>query len=163
MGMGMGMMGGMPAAKPQPPEVSLSRRRITHVLQQIMQGAVGSAEAEVPKNPRGLIAAASDEDKKVLTSWVDDIRPIAEAINDDQLDDKKKWLESLEEQRVALAKLAGVELSDEDEDGEGIDRMPGGLPGMGDGLPFGPPAGAGLPNEAAADAGLPVGGGLPVN
>ncbi|EKK03373.1 hypothetical protein RBSH_01292 [Rhodopirellula baltica SH28] len=169
MGMGMGMMGGMPAAKPQPPEVSLSRRRITYVLQQIMQGAVGSPEAEIPKNPRGLIAAASDEDKKVLTSWVDDIRPIAEAINDDQLDDKKKWLDSLEEQRVSLAKLAGVELTNEDEEGDNFDGiLGGGLPGMGGGgLPVEQPAGGGLPNGApagaAGDAGLPVGGGLPVN
>lgn len=164
-GMGMGMMGRTPTAKPQPPEVSLSRRRITYVLQQLMQGAVGSQVAKIPENPRGLIAAASDEDKKVLEAWMDDIRPIAEAINDDMLDDKKKWLESLEEQRVVLAKLAGVELSDEEEVIGDFERAPGGLPGFGAGLPSGEPA-AGLPADIpvgeAPDAGLP-GGGLPVN
>ncbi|MFG0266654.1 MAG: hypothetical protein ACF8AM_16130 [Rhodopirellula sp. JB055] len=156
-GMGMGMMGRTPAAKPQPPEVSLSRRRITMVLQQLLRGAVGSPVAEVPNTPSGLISAASDEDKKTLTSWVDDIRPIAEAINDDMLDDKKKWMESLEEQRVALAKLAGVELSGEDEDNGG-DRRAVGLPMLG--LPGDQPAAlpGDLPAADAPGAGLPEGG-----
>ncbi|WP_233215053.1 hypothetical protein [Rhodopirellula bahusiensis] len=161
---GMGMMGGMAAAKPQPPEVALSRRRITYVLQQLMQGAVGSREAEIPSDPKGLISAASDEDKSVLTSWMDDVRPIAEAINDDMLDDKKKWMESLEEQRVALAKLAGVELSGDQDDEGGFDRGSIGLPGFGDGLPSNdlPAAGipSGLPGGQGPDAGLP-GEGLP--
>ncbi|WDQ19388.1 hypothetical protein [Rhodopirellula sp. P2] len=161
MGMGgMGMMGRMPAAKPQPPEVSLSRRRITSVLQQLLRGAVGSPLAEIPDTPAGLISAASEEDQKVLTSWVDDVRPIAEAINDDLLDDKKKWMESLEEQRVALAKLAGVELSDGEEDADQDDRRPGGLPMFG--LPGNQPAGlpgdlpAGMPAADAPNAGLPA-------
>ncbi|WP_236696462.1 hypothetical protein [Rhodopirellula islandica] len=162
MGMGgMGMMGRMPAAKPQPPEVSLSRRRITSVLQQLLRGAVGSPLAEIPDTPSGLISAASEEDQKVLTSWVDDVRPVAEAINDDLLDDKKKWMESLEEQRVALAKLAGVELLDGDEDAGQDDRRPGGLPTFGlpgnqaPGLPGDLPGG--MPAGDAPDAGLPAG------
>jgi hypothetical protein len=157
-GMGMGMMGRMPAAKPQPPEVSLSRRRITMVLQQLLRGAVGSPVAEIPSKPSGLISAASDEDKQTLTSWVDEIRPIAEAINDDMLDDKKKWMESLEEQRVALAKLAGVEISGDSDDAGDGDRRATGLPMFG--LPDDQPAApAALPDAAAAPAaGLPEAG-----
>ncbi|MCC9643398.1 hypothetical protein LOC71_14025 [Rhodopirellula sp. JC740] len=147
---GMGMMGRMPAAKPQPPEVSLSRRRITKVLQQVLRGAAGTPLAEVPEDPSGLLAGVSDENKKIVQDWINDIKPVADAINDDQLDDQKKWIESLEEQRIVLADLAGVELEDADNDlgDDGMGPLNGGLPGFG--LP-----GAGLPGAGLPDAGSP--------
>lgn len=147
MGMGMGMgMGMMPAAKPQPPEVSLSRRLINDVIQQLMLGAVGARTGGIPKTPSGLLTAAPEDKRAAIEEWVAQIEPVVVAINDPALDDRDKWLEALAAQRIVMAPLAGVEIEVEEAPEEDVfpdlpfmmgvpargleEEPPAGLPGM---------------------------------
>ncbi|MEM9368902.1 MAG: hypothetical protein AAGD07_23160 [Planctomycetota bacterium] len=110
-----GMMGGMgvPQSKPQPPVVSLSRRHIDYVIQQLFYGATGSAEGKAdPNKPAGLLAALAEDQKPKLTEWLEKLFPVVDALNDPTLDNEEKWVKALESQRIEMALIAGVEIED---------------------------------------------------
>ncbi|TWT74924.1 hypothetical protein [Allorhodopirellula solitaria] len=153
--MGMGMM---PQAPPQPPEVSLSRRKLSFVLQQLLRGATGSPKGEIGETPGGLIAAVEEPQRAAVQEWVDSMLAVVEALNDKTLSDLELWTEALEGQRPALGALAGVDVGPI-EDPDAIDTRPLlPLPGMGGPAPAELPGElpAGLPAEAATLPGLPA-------
>lgn len=158
MEMGMeGMMGNMAAQiPPQPPEVDLSRRKLSFVLQQLLRGATGSPKGETGANSTGLIAGVADPERETVKKWVTSILSVKDAINDDSLSTLELWLAALEAQRPVLGRLAGIE-SKQFQDPDKIEagpRLPG-LPGMG--MP-----GMGLPSRRGAAAAEPAAGaGLP--
>jgi hypothetical protein len=152
-GMDSGMYGGgmMPVqANPQPPEVSLSRRHLSFVLQQLLNGATGSTKGEITQKPSGLIAAVADPQKTEIKTWVESVQGVVDALNDTSLDTLDAWLIALEEQRRPLGLLAGVKI-EQAEDPDKIEARPL-LPG------FGLPAGDAEEVPGALPAGLP---GLP--
>ncbi len=109
MGM-MGRMGQAPAAKPQPPEVSVSRRQLNYVLQQLHLGVSGNPAAGMPtRSPGGLLASVADDKKPVVEAWITAMEPIVIALNEEQLDDREKYLEGLEAQVVVLREMLGIE------------------------------------------------------
>lgn len=143
--MGSGMMG-MPGmrrqAPPQPPEVSLSRRKLSFVLQQLLRGATGSPKGEIGDQPGGLIAAVEEPQRAAVQQWVETIRDVVDALNDNNLSDLKLWTEALENQRPVLGSLAGVDVKAIDQDEiETRPLLP--LPGMA--APAPAPALPGLP------------------
>lgn len=103
---GMGMMA--PAAKPQPPEIVASRRRINHVLQQLQFGVTGQPVSGAPKNPAGLWVSATENDKAAFDAWVKTVSDVTVAVNNKTLDERKKFVEELQKQSAALKKLAGI-------------------------------------------------------
>ena len=148
MEMGFGMMGMAPVAKPQPPEVDISRRHLTHVLQQMLIGATGTRDGQTETATVGLLAAADQPNRPALKQWVDQVVTVLDAVNDDLLDTREKWVQMLEDQRLVIGEMAGLEV-ERAEDDEDIDDNDPGLPG----LPgFGP---------AAADEPVPGLPGLP--
>ncbi|MGB7327978.1 MAG: hypothetical protein WBD31_24095, partial [Rubripirellula sp.] len=109
MGMGMGMMGAI-VAKPQPPQVIASRRRLNFMLQQLYQGATGNGVAGIPtKDIGGLLASLPADKKTLVADWVASMDEVVEALNDNMLDDQTKYLEGLQEQAAILRELVGVE------------------------------------------------------
>lgn len=102
-----GMM--MPRAKPQPVEVIASRRRINHVLQQLQIGVTGRAVPGKPRQPAGLLVAATENDQAAFDAWIKTVSDVVTAINVDTLDDRKKFVEALQEQSLVLKKLAGID------------------------------------------------------
>ncbi len=150
-GMDSGMYGGgMMAvqANPQPPEVSLSRRHLSFVLQQLLNGATGSSKGEIAEKPSGLIAAVADPQKTEIKTWVESVQGVVEALNDTSLDTLDAWLIALEEQRRPLGMLAGVEI-EQAVDPDKIEARPT-LPS------FGLPAGDVDEVPGALPAGLPA-------
>ncbi len=127
MDMSMGyesMMGsgyGRPTAKPQPPEIIASRRQLNHVLQLIHVGVTGSPAAGLPKNNGGVLAMVSAEQKPEVEAWVTAMQPIVEAINDEMLDTRVKYVEAVTAQIEALEELAGSEAEAAEE--ENIDDL----------------------------------------
>jgi hypothetical protein len=107
-GYGMGM-GRVPEAKPQPPEVLASRRKLNHVLQQIHLGVTGAAEKGSPRDPGGLLASVAEDKKPVVDEWITAMESIVTAINDEMRDDETKYLETLVEQTAALREFLGME------------------------------------------------------
>ncbi len=107
------MMGGqfpgmVPEAKPQPPEVSASRRKLNHVLQQLHMGVTGKPTVGIPtKDPGGLLASVPEDKKAAVTAWVTSMESIVTALNDKTLDDRVKYLEGLELQVESLRELVG--------------------------------------------------------
>ncbi|EMI47230.1 hypothetical protein RRSWK_00236 [Rhodopirellula sp. SWK7] len=149
MGMGMEMGYGMQMmANPQPPEVNLSRRKIDFVLQQLLQGATGSAKGTPEEKPAGLLAAVPENARPEVQAWVDSILQVSEALNDEKLDTLELWLEALELQRPALGDLAGIEVERIEEDDTIEDNSLPMFPGMG-------------MRRADDEDELPGGGGLP--
>ncbi|TWU51343.1 hypothetical protein [Rubripirellula reticaptiva] len=109
MGYGMGMMGAV-VAKPQPPEVIASRRRLNYMLQQLYQGATGSGTTGIPpKNVGGLLASLPADKKTAVADWVSSMDEVVTALNDNMLDDQTKYLEGLQDQAAILRELVGVE------------------------------------------------------
>jgi len=153
-GAGMGYEGGMmmPRAKPQPIEVISSRRRINHVLQQLQVGVTGRAVPGKPRQPAGLLVTATENDQAAFDAWIKTVGEVVTAINVDTLDDRKKFVEALQEQSLVLKKLAGI-----DTEAAGGAVVPGftPLPAMDE---LGGPAGVPDGNSAAAPA---VGGANP--
>ena len=115
--MGMGMM--IPGAKPQPPEVIASRRRLNHVLEQLQVGVSGSRAVGEPKTAGGLLTAVPDPEKKLVSDWITTIGTVVEGLNELTLDDRTKYKEGLEAQILVLQGLAGVEA-----EGNAIDAGP---------------------------------------
>lgn len=114
-GMGPGMYEGgmmMPRAKPQPVEVIAARRRINHVLQQLQVGVTGQATPGKPRQPAGLLVAATPQDQAAFDDWITTISDVVAAINVDTLDDRKKFVEALQEQSLVLKKLAGIDTAE---------------------------------------------------
>ena len=108
-GYGMGM-GRVPEAKPQPPEVLASRRKLNHVLQQLHLGVTGAAEKGVPaRDPGGLLASVTEDKQPVVKEWITAMESIVTAINDEMRDDETKYLETLVEQTAALREFLGME------------------------------------------------------
>lgn len=107
MGMGMGMT--QPRAKPQPPEVLISRRKLNHVLEQLHRGVSGSAEVGVPRQPGGLLAAVGEANQPAINDWLASIEQVVTNLNDEMHDDRKKYVAALNEQILVLRDLAGDE------------------------------------------------------
>ena len=93
-------------ARPQPPEVFVSRRKLNFVLQQLHQGATGTVKAGVPEQPGGLMAAA-DAQKATVETWVQSMGEVLTALNDEALDEREKYIEALEGQIEVLRGIAG--------------------------------------------------------
>ena len=127
MDMSMGyesMMGsgfGRSTAKPQPAEIIASRRQLNHVLQLIHVGVTGSPAAGLPKNNGGVLAMVSEEQKPEVEAWVTAMQPIVEAINDEMLDTRVKYVAAVTAQIEALEELAGSEADAVEE--ENIDDL----------------------------------------
>lgn len=145
MGYGMMGMGAMaPVANPQPPEVDISRRHLTHVLQQMLIGATGTRDGEIETATLGLLAAADQPNRPALKQWVDQVVAVLGAVNDDLLDTREKWVDMLQNQRLVVGELAGLEVErpetdDDIDDGDtGLPNLPG----------FGQPAAAAEPEPA---------------
>lgn len=101
------MMGRRPTARPQPPEVLASRRKLNDVLQQLHMGATGSIEPGLPARPGGLLAGVADDKKGVVEAWVSSMGEVLTALNDKSLDDRKKYVEGLLAQIETLRDIAG--------------------------------------------------------
>ncbi len=106
-GYGPGMMA--PKAKPQPVEVVAARRRINHVLQQLQVGVTGQTIPGKPRQPAGLLVAATENDQAAFDAWIKTVADVVTAINVDTLDDRKKFVEALQEQTLVLKTLAGID------------------------------------------------------
>ncbi|MCG8652117.1 MAG: hypothetical protein MI861_19920 [Pirellulales bacterium] len=97
-------------ANPQPPEVIAARRKLNHVLQLIHLGVTGSPAAGMPRNPGGLLAMVSEEQKPEVEAWITTMEEIVTGLNEETLDDRRKFVQDgLEVQIKALENLAGVE------------------------------------------------------
>jgi hypothetical protein len=112
MGMGYGTSRTQPEAKPQPPEVRASRRKLNHVLQQLHRGVTGALHPGLPTRAAGglLASVADDENQKaVVVAWVTAMEPVVKALNDTDLDDQEKYVEGLQAQVDILRALVGEE------------------------------------------------------
>ncbi|MFK8111940.1 MAG: hypothetical protein AB8B91_07045 [Rubripirellula sp.] len=107
MGGGMGMM--TPTAKPQPPQVTASRRRLNFVLQQLHLGVTGVAQQGMPTKNVGGVLASVGEAKEPVESWVTKMDEVLTVINDVNHDDLKKYQDALDEQVEVLRVYLGVE------------------------------------------------------
>ncbi|WP_302119859.1 hypothetical protein [Allorhodopirellula heiligendammensis] len=145
--MGSGMMM-MPQIPPQPPEVNLSRRKVSLVLQQLLRGATGSPKGKIGEKPSGLMAGVDQADQAVIQEWVATMLEVVAALNEESLSDLEKWTDALESQRPILGALAGVEVTAIEDPDEIEDRPLLPFPGMA--APMEPAA------EANALPGLPV-------
>lgn len=109
-GMMGGMMGALPEAKPQPPEVRVSRSKLNSVLQQVHLGVSGRPAVGVPtSNPGGLLASVPEEKKPVVEQWLTDMEAIVTELNKAEHDNREKWLEVLTEQVATLKEMVGEE------------------------------------------------------
>ncbi|EMI17331.1 putative secreted protein [Rhodopirellula maiorica SM1] len=115
MGMGMDMMGGefgmgmpmAPVAIPQKPEVTASRKRLLHIIQQLHIGASGTPSLGIPKTPAGLLASVEAKDKVIVEKWLADMQLVVEALNDQNKSDETLFMEGLVEQIEILKEMAG--------------------------------------------------------
>lgn len=103
---GPGMMA--PKAKPQPSEIIAGRRRINQVLQQLQFGVTGQQVTGAPKTPAGLLVMATENDKAAFDTWIKTVGDVVTAVNSETLDERKKFVEELKKQSVALKNLAGI-------------------------------------------------------
>ncbi len=94
-------------SNPQPPEVFVSRRKLNYILQQLHLGATGSTKAGVPSQPGGLLAGVADDKKADIETWVTSMGDVLTALNDETLDDRKKYIEGLLAQVEILRGIAG--------------------------------------------------------
>lgn len=108
MGMGSMGMGMAPRAKPQPPEVVASRRRINHVFQQLQYGATGQPTTGRPATAGGLLVAETDANRADFNNWIKAVDTVSKAINQNTLDNRKKYVDELQLQSEVLRKLAGL-------------------------------------------------------
>ncbi len=107
-GGGYGMV--IPVAKPQPPEVLASRRKLNFILQQLYQGVTGKPSAGIPtKDPGGLLASLPADKQTAVQAWVTSMDEVVTALNDPLLDDLAKYTVGLETQIELLSDLVGEE------------------------------------------------------
>ena len=105
MDMGMGM--GTSTRVPQPPEVSMSRRKLNYMLQQLHLGATGSGTVGVPQDPAGLLAAVAAADKPAVEAWLATMEEVVQALNNPAIGDRRTYMATLDAQAKVLEKLAG--------------------------------------------------------
>lgn len=106
-GMGMGM--GMAAARPQPPQVVASRRKINHVLQQLHLGVTGVPQPGIPTKNIGGVLASVGENKEAVEAWLTKMEEVMTALNDEMLDDEKKYETELANQLEVMRAYLGIE------------------------------------------------------
>lgn len=104
--------GGQPEAKPQPPEVLASRRHLNLLMQQLHLAVTGSAKTGPPNQPGGLLAAVDEADRGRIRDWITQMEGVVTAMNDEMLEDRKKFITAIEEQLLVLEELAGDEAID---------------------------------------------------
>ena len=95
-----------PRVNPQPPEVVASRRQLNWVLQNLHIGATGKPVKGMPDKPEGLFAMAKPDQQAAVQAWVEMMEPIVDAINDPELDDRRKYMTGLQEQIDAIENVA---------------------------------------------------------
>ncbi|WP_372898465.1 hypothetical protein [Stieleria sp.] len=111
--MGMSMMGmGMRplAAKPQPAEIVASRKKLNHVLQQVLLGVTGQGkvveDVESIQATGGLMASAPADALAATKQWLTSLFEVTGQLNDSTLDTRKKYVTALQEQVATLEALA---------------------------------------------------------
>ena len=104
---GMGGIGATSSAKPQPPEVRASRRKLNALFQQVHLAVSGKPEVGMPTTPGGLLAAVSDDQKPAIQSWLEKMETIVNDLNDKTIDKREKWVEKLTEQIDVLKEMVG--------------------------------------------------------
>ncbi|GAA4466085.1 hypothetical protein [Novipirellula rosea] len=103
-GMGMTMA---PVAIPQKPEVTASRKRLLHIIQQLHVGASGAPSLGIPKTPAGLLASVDAKDKVIVEEWLAAMQGVVEALNDQSKSDEPLFIEGLTVQIEVLKDMAG--------------------------------------------------------
>ncbi|PAY21450.1 hypothetical protein CKO51_01065 [Rhodopirellula sp. SM50] len=110
MGMGMGMGMRPLAAKPQPAEIVASRKKLNHVLQQVLMGVTGQGkvveDVESIQATGGLMASAPADALAATKQWLTSLFEVTGQLNDNTLDTRKKYVTALEEQVATLEALA---------------------------------------------------------
>jgi hypothetical protein len=106
-----GEMGGFRGQMPkivQDPEITATRRKLNHVLQQVHLGVTGIPKAEMPSGKSGgLLGSADDATKKVIEKWVEAMADVIEEINDPYIEKTPEFLIALKEQIEPLQELLG--------------------------------------------------------
>ncbi len=90
----------------QPPEVAMSRRKLNFVLQQFHQGVAGSRKMKLPDAPRGLMAAVTQADRKVVRDWASKLHEASSGINQATLFNRLLYLEELKKQRATFQQVS---------------------------------------------------------
>ncbi|MCS7469827.1 hypothetical protein NZK35_24510 [Stieleria sp. ICT_E10.1] len=108
MGMGMGMR--PLAAKPQPAEIVASRKKLNHVLQQVLLGVTGQGkvveDVESIQATGGLMASAPADALAATKQWLTSLFEVTGQLNDTTLDTRKKYVTALKDQVATLEALA---------------------------------------------------------
>ncbi|WP_182870740.1 hypothetical protein [Stieleria mannarensis] len=156
MGMGMRPL----AAKPQPAEIVASRKKLNHVLQQVLLGVTGQAkvveDVESLQANSGLLASTPAEAREGAKKWLTALFDLTTQLNDETLDTRRKYVTALEEQVATLESLAsGKAVEKRAASGAPIFRFGNPLEAAGDAedAAAGQPAAA-TPPAAPADAAL---------
>jgi hypothetical protein len=89
----------------QPPEVMMSRRKLNFVLQQFHLGVAGSRKMRLPGVPRGLMAAVTDSDRKVVRDWAIQLHQASSGINQATLFTRMQYVEELKAQLATFEKV----------------------------------------------------------
>ncbi|MEM6688927.1 MAG: hypothetical protein AAF664_05835 [Planctomycetota bacterium] len=94
-----------PEYEPQTAEVIAARKRINYVMQAFRRGAIGQAELDKFSPTGGLITPLAEEQKKVVSLWVEKYSEIATELNKPEHETDDKFLKVLEGQLKALDEL----------------------------------------------------------
>ncbi|MCC9603176.1 hypothetical protein LOC67_21715 [Stieleria sp. JC731] len=159
--MGGSMMGGgmmRPTEKPQPPEVTASRKKLNYAMQQIVIGLTGKLDAiedaDSVTNPAnitgGLLAAIPQPELEDTKPWLTAMIDIQTALNDKSVGSAREFSKKLQEQVDALNALA---------EGRSVVKkatveQPLFFGAPSDDAPAPPADGSATPDAAAGDAGL---------
>ncbi|QDT12332.1 hypothetical protein [Planctomycetes bacterium K23_9] len=90
----------------QPPEIVMSRRKLSFVVQQLNYGATGSRKRALLAQRRGLMAAVASEDQVVVRDWLRGLHQILDSINRDSLSTRASYLDELKSQSAKLQQLS---------------------------------------------------------
>ncbi|QEF99189.1 hypothetical protein Mal15_32490 [Stieleria maiorica] len=160
MGMGMRPM----AAKPQPAEIVASRKKLNHVLQQVLLGVTGQGkvveDVESLQASSGLLASTPADARDATKKWLTALFDLTSQLNEPTLDTRRKYVTALEEQVATLESLAsGKAVQKRATSGAPVFRFGNPLEAAdpGNEAEAGPPAAAppaAAPPAAPADAGL---------
>jgi uncharacterized protein YnzC (UPF0291/DUF896 family) len=100
----------------QPAEVIGSRRYLNKVLQQLKLGATGSRSKGMPKEKEkgGLMICVAEDAKQaeVVKVWVEKMEAVLTALNQEELEDREKYIEGVKEQVEVLAEMADIDAVD---------------------------------------------------
>ncbi|PNY34842.1 hypothetical protein [Rhodopirellula sp. MGV] len=115
-GSGMGMYGGgmRVTEKPQPPEVTASRKKLNFALQQIVLGLTGKPDAiedadaatKAENIKGGLLAGASPNELTTVRAWITAMIDVQTALNDKSVGSAREFSKKLTEQTEVLASLS---------------------------------------------------------